>query len=140
MQKRLPSNVARFEALMYASQGVGALVSILRWNRSVAKASAGFVVFVEGGAFAYIVLFVWLIARRQKNWARWLFLILGLLGLPLYFRTLRQILRFNPLAGSFCIVQFLLELVAMLLIFTGNARNWFKQPASAVPTDDAVPT
>jgi uncharacterized SAM-binding protein YcdF (DUF218 family) len=72
-----------------------------------------------------MVLFIWLVARRHKNWARWLLLILFVLGLPFYFRVLGQMLRLNPTAGSLSVVQVLAQTVAQFLIFTGNARDWF---------------
>jgi hypothetical protein len=135
MQKRLPSNVAWFEVLAYTSLGIGAIISILQWSQNVAHArvlgGAGFVLFVEAFVFAFTALFIWLIARRRKNWARWLFLIFALLRLPVYSRVLDQILRFNPVAGILSLVQFATQAVALFLIFAGNARDWFKR---TIPT------
>jgi hypothetical protein len=137
MQKHLPSNVARFELLMYSSLGIGVIVSALQWSQDLALAgplaSAGFLLFVQAFVITFMVLFIWLVARRHKNWARWLFLIIGILGIPFYFRVLGQTLRFSPVAGTLMLVQMLLQVIAVFLIFTGNARDWFKQPASVTP-------
>jgi uncharacterized membrane protein HdeD (DUF308 family) len=137
MHKTLPSNVAWFERLMYSSLGIGVIVSSSRWSRDLAAAGplarAGFLLFVQAFVIASMVLFIWLIARRHKNWARWFILIIGLLGVPFYFRVLGQTLRFSPVAGTLMLVQMLLQVIAVFLIFTGNARDWFKQSASVTP-------
>jgi len=133
MEKLLPSNVAWFEKLMYLSLGIGAIVSLLQWNYNVARADPfggpALVLFVQMGVVAFMVLFIWLIARRHKNWARWVFLITGISGLPFYIPTLGQLLRDSPVAAILSVAQLLAEAVAFLLVFTGNARAWFRQSA-----------
>lgn len=138
MQKRLPSNVAWFEVLMYASLGLGVIVSTLQWSQSVERASAmglgaGFVLFVQASVVAFIVLFIWLIARRQKNWARWIFLILGVLGLPFSLWSAWRLLLAGLATGTLMFVQLLMQAAAVLLIFTGNARDWFKRAVAGTP-------
>ena len=39
-EKEMPSNVARFEQLMYLSLGIGVIVSTLSWSRNVAMGGA----------------------------------------------------------------------------------------------------
>ena len=128
----MPSNVARFEQLMYLSLGIGVIVAALRWSPNVAQAAAlggvGLVLFVQAFVLAFMVVFIWLVARRHKNWARWLLLILSVLGLPGYLRMLVPLLRFDPVAGTLSLAQDLAQVVALLLIFTGNARAWFEKP------------
>ena len=126
----LPSNVAKFEELMYLSVTVGVVVSALLWDQNVALASqlgVAFVLFVQAFGLAFVVLLIWLIARRRKNWARWLFLIVGILGLAFYLGELPTLLRLYPFAGFLSVVQMGAQTVATVLIFTGNARDWFKQ-------------
>ena len=129
----MPSNVARFERLMYLSLGIGVLVSALTWTRLVAQAGrvggATFVFWVQAITLAIIVCFIWLVARRRKNWARWLLLIIGVLGLPGYFRMLAPTLHFAPIAGILSLTQLVLQVIATVMIFTGNARDWFAAPA-----------
>jgi hypothetical protein len=127
----LPSNVARFEQLMYLSLGIGLIESALQWSQNVTQANAfggaGFVLFVQAFVVVFMVLFIWLVARRHKNWARWLLLVIFILGLPIYVKTLGPMLPFNPVAGILSVLQLLCQLVALVLIFTGNARGWFEQ-------------
>src|SRR6266849_8534689 len=105
IMKTRPSNVVRFEYLMYLQFGICEIVFASQWrtwSQSVAH-KAGFVIF--GAAFlfalllAFVVLVIWLAARRHKNWARWFLLVTGILGLPGYVKNLGQMLLFSPVAG-----------------------------------------
>jgi hypothetical protein len=132
----MPSNVARFEQLMYLSLGIGVIQSLLRWNQSVAQASAiGGAKFVFFGlivTFAILVLIIWLIARRRRNWARWVMLVMFILGLPFSVRMLSRMLPAEPLSVALSSVQVLAQAIAFFLIFTGNARDWFKRVPAAI--------
>src|SRR6266851_10248280 len=105
----MPSNVARFEQLMYLSLGIGVIQSLLRWNRLVAQASAmggaKFVLFGQIVTFALLVLLIWLIARRRKNWARWLMLVMFVSGLPFSVHMFRQMFPAEPLTVALSFVQ-----------------------------------
>ncbi|MGD0672821.1 MAG: hypothetical protein ABSB13_12130 [Candidatus Binatus sp.] len=134
-----PSNVVRFEQLMYISLGIGVIQSILHWNRSVSNArvaglgGAGFVLFIQFFVLAIIVLFIWLIARRRKNWARWVWLSLFILGLPFAFPELSRLLRSGLIVATLVCAQNLAQIVALYLIFTGNAREWFARNSAVQP-------
>src|SRR5216684_6970953 len=104
LQTHLPSNVARFEQLMYFSLGLSLVTFCVRlvemhemplvWNRFVALASriGGVHVLVWVMLFfdAFMVLLIWLVARQHKSWARWILLVIFALAIPGYFSE------FNP--------------------------------------------
>ena len=130
-----PSNVVRFEQLMYVSIGIGTFQLSLQWNQLVANfhdlGGATFVLFVWTFALAIRVLLIWLVARRRNNWARkllaamFLFSTTSLIGQPMNI----------GLANRFLFVSLVCQIVALFLIFTGNAREWFEPPAiSAAPS------
>src|ERR1700719_4769192 len=123
-EKELPSNVARFEQLMYATLVIGLFNSVLTWNQSVAQArnlgGAYSVLFIQIFVFAFIMMFIWLIARRRKNWARWVLLVLFVLGIPAAVRLMGQWFRLEPVVGFLNLVQALVQVIALVLIFTGN--------------------
>ena len=114
-----PKNVARFEQLMYLSLAVGIFVAALRWNESVQQAlplgGSTFVLAVLGGTLVIFVLLIWLVARRRKNWARWLMLVLFILGLPPYVSTLGKMMRLNPASGVLNLTQVIVQVVAFAL-------------------------
>ena len=77
-----PSNGVRFEQLMYLSLGISVILVALQWNQLVAQfrdlGGAASAIFAFTVAFAIRILFIWLIARRRKNWARGVGLTLAL--------------------------------------------------------------
>jgi hypothetical protein len=105
-----PSNVVRFEQLMYLALGAGVVQSMLQWSSLVNTAHAagrgiGFVLQIQMFVFAFSVLFIWLIARRRKNWARWVWLVFFILGIPLALPTLGRVLRSGPIAATLMSAQ-----------------------------------
>ena len=135
----MPRNVARFERLMYGSLAIGILVLLLDGPRKAASPeirAAGGMALVIGGAIcilALIALFIWLIARRRQNWARWLFAILFLAGLVPFVPGFTDLLHNNLAAAILSATQFVLQITALYCIFTGDARPWFhKRPTTAV--------
>jgi len=101
---------------MYLSLGIGVILSVLQWNQSVAGAQtlggAKFVLIIQVSVIGITILFIWLIARCHRNWARWVFVILAVLGLPSYASTLGQMLRSRPIAGIVSIAQLTTEVLA----------------------------
>jgi len=128
----MPSNVARFEQLMYLSLAVGVVVSVLQFSHLTTMAGIGFIIFIQVFVLAFFVLFIWLIARRRANWARWTFLAIFLIGLVFYIPNVIVLLQSSLLSGSLNIVQCLLQIVALYLVFTGNAVAWFKKTPTSV--------
>jgi hypothetical protein len=99
---------------------------MLRWDELVAENlhSIAAALFVNVFSFATDVLFIWLVARRRKNWPRWLmlfFFVSGIVFAPLE----RQWLRGHPVNSILIVVWWLAQSAAFFLIFTGNAREWF---------------
>ncbi|MGH7813082.1 MAG: hypothetical protein ACREQI_03665 [Candidatus Binataceae bacterium] len=117
-------------------------MSVPQWSQNVAQAEtlghgAGFVLFIQVFVLAFMVLFIWLVARRHKNWARWLLLVTFILGLPSYVLMRGPMLRSNPLAGSLNLAQLAAQVGALFLIFTGNARSWFQNGPENRPLADS---
>lgn len=123
----MPSNVTRFEQLAYLSLGIGIVVAALQYPSLSGQAGAGFTLFVQAFVLGFLFLLVWLIARRRKNWARWVLLILFLVGIPAYIPILSDMLLVSSLSGILSIVQLFTQGVALYLIFTGDAASWFKK-------------
>ncbi|MEO8421043.1 MAG: hypothetical protein ABI457_07610 [Hyphomicrobium sp.] len=127
----MPKNVLLFERLIYGSLFIGLLNIILDGPRQLESPevqAAGGAPFFYGVAFitlAVFVLLVWLIARRGKNWARWLFAVLFLVGLLPAYQNFLKLLEAHLLVASLCVVQLVLQLAALYFIFTGDARPWF---------------
>jgi hypothetical protein len=128
----MPSNVARFEQLMYLSLGIGVIVSVLQFSYLESQAGIGFILFVQAFVLALFLLFIWLIARRRANWARWTFLVIFLLGLIPYMLNVVALLQRSPLSAGLNLIQLVLQALALYLIFTGNAVDWFKKSPTSI--------
>lgn len=125
-----PSNVVRFEQLMYLSLAIVPIQTFLQWGFLIDLAhtvgrGAGFILITQAFSIAVTLLFIWLIARRRKNWARWIWIILYIVGMLFTLPTLGRVLRNGPVVATLLCVQYLAQVVALYLIFTGNAREWF---------------
>jgi hypothetical protein len=122
-----------FERLMYAMIALGACLAILDAARIAALtgAGAGFVLAGSLLGLAIFGLLVWLAARRRKNWARWTLLIVAVVGFFMAYPQLSKAFQANTLLGSLHLVQYLMELVALWFVFSGDAKAWFRKPAAA---------
>ncbi len=121
-----PSNVVRFEQVMYFSIGVVLIRAVVQSqnlsnNSGVTRLAVAAVIIS-----ALTVFFAWLISRRRLNWARWAFLIFFILSIPGYAAILSN--RFQAdLGGSILsVVQLSLYGFGAFLVFTGNAVSWFR--------------
>ena len=134
----MPSNVSWFEKLMYTTLLMGIGLIALDGPRMAAKpevaASGGlqFMIIVGILTALVMILLIWLIARRQKNWARWLLAVLFVLGTIPAVPLLIELIQANPLAGAISFTQTIVQVVALILVFSGNARPWFAKSASTI--------
>ena len=138
----VPRNVLRFEVLLYLSLMVDAL-SVAFQDRTpgggmteqmilAATVVAGgdyrpngiaFSPVVAGGLIVLFVYFVWLAARRRKNWPRWALAAVLVLSVT----SLVQVIGENGLEldSGIEIVSCLLTAAGLYCSFTGDAQGWF---------------
>ena len=133
----MPAQVALFERLYYASLALGLINSALQFDHFTRMASVAFVISVQLLVLVFLVLMIWLVARRRKNWARWLMLILFVVGTPLSIPTIWQTFQVNILWGGISVVQIILQAAAIYFVFTADARAWFR-PSNAAATRPEV--
>jgi len=78
---------------------------------------------------ALLILLTFKIDAR-RNWARWVFAVVGGLGFLafLFVLALRReaFLVLPPLAIGSGVLQFVLQTAAMIMLFTREASKWFK--------------
>jgi hypothetical protein len=122
----MPSNVVRFEKLMYIVAALEYLVAALNSERAFDERGVVATIAVQIAFLVIFLLLVWLAARRRQNWARWVLLVLALIALPYFLPTLIDFFRVSALIGLLTAAQWILLAAALYLIFTGNARAWFQ--------------
>jgi branched-subunit amino acid permease len=122
----VPRNVLRFEALLYLSLMLDAL-SVAFQDRTPGSGMTEQMILaatvVAGGLIVLFVYFVWLAARRRKNWPRWALAAVLVLSVT----SLAQVIGENGLEldSSIEIVSCLLTAAGLYCSFTGDAQGWF---------------
>jgi uncharacterized BrkB/YihY/UPF0761 family membrane protein len=122
----LPRNVFWFEVLLYASLMLDALSVAVQDRTPTAEVSEQMIMantLIGGGMILLLLYFVWLAARRRKNWPRWV------LGAAL---VLSVISLFQVIGASGFELDSVIEIVSCVLTaaglyysFTGDAKGWF---------------
>jgi hypothetical protein len=127
----MPSNVRNFFWLNVLSLALGVVVAILTWSKNIAITTAmgqgaGYLIGIQVGVMALLFLLLWLIAFKRQNWARWIWLVMFVLGMPGYIVVFKNLMGIS-LAGAISLMQLGLQIVALYSIFTGNAPAWFRR-------------
>lgn len=127
-----PRSVAIFEALYLLTILISVVQSSLGWHQVTAIASPALVIAVQVITMAILLALVLLVSRRRQNWARWVLVVLFVIGLP----ALAKIVMSGQLPGSLwiTIVQTVLQLVALFMLFTPPSQAWFRKRALPLAT------
>jgi heme/copper-type cytochrome/quinol oxidase subunit 4 len=122
----LPKNVWWFEVLLYASLTLDALSVAFQERTPSASMTEHMINVATLMAAAMILLlfyFVWLAARRRKNWPRWVLVTALVLSLV----SLVQVISEGGLQFDSAIdaVSCGLTALGLYFAFTGDAKDWF---------------
>ncbi len=93
-------------------------------------------------AFVTITLFLVIIylIGQGKNWARIFFLGLWLIGILLFLAAipLRRFLAAHPISGMFALLQYVLQVVALVLLFQNESSRWFRKSVDPGQSADSA--
>ena len=123
---KIPRNVLRFEVLLYSSLILDAL-SVAFQDRTpsidMTESTIAVATVLAAGLILLLFYFVWLAARRRKNWPRWVLLATLVLSVI----SLFQIIDENGLQidSAIEVVSCALTAAGLWCSFTGDARGWF---------------
>ena len=120
-----PQSVGIAVGLLYATLGIGALRTVLEASRLASVAPLMFTIPVIAETFA-ILWFLIVKVGVGKNWARWSLLVLTLSGAPFAVNSVAQSLAASPAHGALGVIQVPLQVIALVLLFTGASSHWFK--------------
>ncbi|MBN3662234.1 MAG: hypothetical protein FQY80_04420 [Ornithobacterium rhinotracheale] len=74
-------------------------------------------------------IFLLYMVYKGKNWARLVILVLGVLGIfVIIFSVLPILMRIDKVLLFFYAISCLLQIIALILLFTPSARPWFVKP------------
>ena len=139
MQK--PTVVVTAIRLLYLTLIIGVVRYPLDWShlpKNPLMSPAGALTFMLLVIIFTFGLLLWLIYKmdRGRNWARITFLVMFILGVPLSIQPLIQSLSHSLLSGMLGLAQAALELVALIMLFSRQARPWFRPVSTPTLTVD----
>lgn len=129
--------------IVIAVFGIGFLliwrISAMRWmkiiNSVLLTLSAAFAVlalvdlisanYVAALAYAVASVLAYVVYKR-RNWARIVWLVIVLFGLPFAIPANLQEIRRNVLSGTLSVIVTLLQVIGTYLLFTRNSNLWFR--------------
>lgn len=122
----VPSNVRRFEALLYASLMLDAVSVAVQDRTPNAEMTEQMIMsgtLLAGGMILLLVYFVRLAAQHRKNWPRWVLAA----ALVLSVISLGQIIgeKGLELDSAIEIVSCALTTMGLYFSFSGDAQGWF---------------
>jgi branched-subunit amino acid permease len=122
----VPKNVLWFEVLLYLSLTLDALSVAFQDRTPTAEMTEQMIMVATVMAACLILLlvyFVWLAAKRRKNWPRWA--LAAALVLSVF--SLAQIIGESgvQLDSGIEIVSCILTAAGLYFSFTGDAQGWF---------------
>ena len=96
------------------------------------------VVILSGFVTITLFLVIIYLIGQGKNWARISLLVLWLIGILLFLSAipLGRFLAASPISGMFALLQYLLQVVALVLLFQNESSRWFRKSVDpAQPAD-----
>jgi hypothetical protein len=118
---KTPFGVTNFERLMYASIVFSLLEAALYWQ-TLSEVFSNITAFDLAWFYGLQCLFIWLVARKRKNWPRWILLALFILEFipPHKHFSVSSPIFFDMLEYTSTITG-----LGLALIFASN--EWFQQ-------------
>ena len=131
-----PESVVWYERLAWAAFALG-LASAAASPATLAKYYDRYPIsypIIIAVVLAGQLIWIWLVARKRQNWARWISLIAMLLAVPTTIWDIEERFRVNPVASIFYYAAFALSMVSVMLLFRDDAREWFSRKRFASGT------
>ena len=125
-----PKKVQNAVTILYVTLGIGIVRTVMEASANVEMAGVGFFTVVTLVAFA-IMVFLFAMIGRGRNWARITLLVFFLLGLPLSILPLIRSFTISPISGVLGLAQVILQIVAIVFLFQQDASAWFKPKPAA---------
>lgn len=123
-QSSRPRSINKALQLAYFSLVLALPRTIMQWNTTPGSSMFKLVVLVLTFGF---IIFVLQKVGQQRNWARLVFLILFVLGLPTFFLSLPKVFSVSIISGVLAGIQFLCQSASTVLMFVKSSTRWFHE-------------
>jgi hypothetical protein len=120
-----PREVSRAVQFLISSLAIGLMTSIFHLAQRLSGVPMFFALLIVIAVFGIGFLLVNRISAR-RNWARIVWLVLVLFGLPFAIPANLQEVRRNVLYGTLSVIITILQLIGTYLLFTRNSNFWFR--------------
>jgi hypothetical protein len=124
-----PSSIIWFERLAWAALLVTAAMMVANWTtlaKYYNKYPTAYPIMLVV-SFPIQLFWIWLIARRRKNWARWISLVVMVIGIPNAILDYDKLYWSNLAAEIAWYLAYAIWLVAISMLFRRDARDWFSR-------------
>ena len=111
---------------LWAEFALSVTQSVMQLGAMTGQRFFGYVVVLTAAVLIAEVVVIYKLASR-RNWARYVTLIVTVLGLLQFIRVLTQGQQVDPIVGTLEALQLVLDGIALFLLFTSPARQWYKR-------------
>lgn len=136
-----PKNVKTALSLLWITLAFGVVRIFLDFSSVSEKLAAvggsKFFFIITSVVFVFMAFLFYLIGKR-KNWARWVYTVLFVLGAPSTISSFSETLQENLFSGILGIIVTLVQMIALGLLFSAPARAWFKSTPSPVTPESGI--
>mgnify|MGYP004251813889 FL=1 len=119
----MPSSIKYFEWVFLGSLIIGSTVSILAYSTRAGISGNDALLYALTGIDLFLVI---LVSRRRSNIARWILVVMVVMGTPFYFSNLVIYLTMG-LIGAMSSIQLVAQYGSICLLFTAGSRQWFER-------------
>ena len=116
-----PNHIKYFERAWLISLAIGVVISALSSQGMGITAAL-----MQTIVFVILLINILLISRKRSNIAKWVLIVMFVLGLPMYVPLL-SILLSAGFVGVLSLLQLTVQLVGFYFLFTHQSRQWFSR-------------
>ena len=129
-----PPSIVNFTRVVLLSLALGILGTWLSWDKVeaiVAASGSGMttntILVIQGVTIALYLLLIWFIHAKGSPVAKWIYVVLCVLGLVVGLLGFRQTMAYGTLPALLAAVQFLLSVISLWLLFRPDSKAWFSE-------------
>ena len=106
--------------------GIGMVQAGMVVLRHIEVRTPDFYIYTKVTVYAFSLLLLHYLGKG-RNWARWLLVVILMVGIPIAVMPAFQSFFHYPLYNTLGVVQLVLYLIALFFLFGGAASRWFAQ-------------
>jgi len=136
-----PKSIVHFEWIVILSILLGIVSSILTRDKMEALSagkphlSSGVMLTVQIVVILIYLLLIYFISRKGSPVAKWIYVVLCILGLVGGLLGLPLIMKIGTLPLLIAVVQYLLSIASLWLLFRPDSKAWFAEGRTVDPND-----